>query len=69
MTDEELIQFLDENIEVTFNSGEKIKGHASSFEWGDDEDESCLSVDLDFNPNRLIGVSPSEVKSIKIIEK
>ena len=69
MTDDELIQFLGKDIEVTYKDGFKFAGHACDFEWGDDEFESSLGVRNFDLPHFIADVHPSEVASIKVIER
>ena len=67
MTDEELIQYMSKDIEVTYKNGFKLAGHSCDFEWGDDEEEACLGIYEDFHEWNYVGISPGEVDSIKVI--
>ncbi len=70
MTDRELLFFLRKDIEVTLKSGTKFVGHAWNFEWGDDDEyESALGIYRDFHDWDYVEISPSEVDSIKVIER
>lgn len=70
MTEQELKYYWGKNVKITSTNNQIVEGHASYFTSSEDNEpeEACLTIEKNFNPRRLVGVSLSEIKSIEVIE-
>jgi hypothetical protein len=72
MTEDELRKYWGKKVKVVSVDGIEVVGLAAYFTSvadSDDDEEASITIEKDYDPDYLVGIMASEIKSIEVIKK